>query len=37
VAGKLFGTARSVWLGGIVTLARAPKLRALNLEQADLK
>jgi MFS family permease len=44
VAAKLFGTARSVWLGGIVTLAvvaftaaRSPKLRNLNLEQADLK
>jgi MFS family permease len=44
VAASIFGTARSVWLGGIVTLAvvaatavRAPKLRNLNLEQAGLK
>jgi MFS family permease len=44
VAASIFGTARSVWLGGIVTLAvvaftaaKAPKLRNLNLEQAGLK
>ncbi|MBZ9712428.1 MFS transporter [Deinococcus multiflagellatus] len=39
VAARLLGTARSVWLGGIVTLivvavtaALAPELRAMNLE-----
>ena len=39
LAARLLGTARSVWVGGIVTLfvvaitaAAAPKLRALNLE-----
>ena len=42
VAARLLGTARSVWLGGIVTLivvaataALAPELRAMNLADVE--